>query len=151
MYPLSLKTRITRLLLEGHTVLSIVLSILASLLFSGFLLSSHLNANPNYRFLVQLFNYDTWASLFAAYGLIKLAGCLYRVPNFIKALNSNLGLWIWIFIYLSFVIFDTTAMTPLENMLLLPIFCEVWALTIIFYCPKHRRATDVCNHSTPIM
>jgi hypothetical protein len=144
MYSLTIKSRILRVFLDGRTVLSIVLSMFALLLCVGLSLSSLTNS-PNYMYVAQLLGYYTWAALFGTYGIIKLVNCIYRIPCFIRVLNSNLGLWAWTYIYLSFTVFDTTTINPLEHILLLPILCEVWALTLILYNPIHRRATDVCQ------
>lgn len=81
-----------------------------------------------------------WGVLFAAYGACHVTACLYKIPNWLSYCCGAMGLWLWNYLFLSFVVFDETPIQATEVMLALPIICEVWLLAEDIY-----RAKTACN------
>ena len=144
---LTLKERVSRAVFVEHSVVTLLLGMLALLLSSGFLISNTLNAN--YTLLTQFAPYNFWALMFVTYGLSKIFSVLYRTHFYIKVTTSLTGMWLWSYLMLSFVIFDKTPMAPTEMMMFLTGICEVWALTLILFdyqqSPRRRKTDDTTN------
>lgn len=143
---LSLKSRIGRVLLAEHGSITLLLGVLALLLSAGFFISS--TNNSNYTLLEALASFKVWASVFAIYGITKLWGCLYRIDYVIKVTTSIAGLWLWNYLILSFIVFDTTKLAPTEMMLIIVLICEVWDLTTNMFNKNicwNRRSSDARN------
>ncbi len=138
MYSLSIKTRISRVLLDWHIMLSAILGLVAMVLSIGFLTST---AN-DLILLKGIVDFPVWASFFSIYATLKLLGCLYRLFMYIKVFVSTMGLWLWSYLILSYMVFDKGPISPTDLVLITPLICEMWALIIILYNPKSRRATD---------
>lgn len=105
---------------------TILLSVAALCLGVGFILGDGTNAN--YELIYSFAHQYVWGSVFLIYGSVKMLSLLKFVDYRIKILNGCVGLWAWNYIFLSFAIFDTTAMAPIEVLLLVPVIAEVWIL-----------------------
>lgn len=101
----------------------------ALLLALGFLLGDSAN-NSNYTILLELFNAKTWAAIFCAYGTLKLFQLFEKLPHLITILTSIIGVWVWIYVFFSFIIFDTATLSPAELLILLPLACEAGELVL---------------------
>jgi len=143
---ISFRSRVIRALLTDSTIINLLLGLVGLLLSIGFLsvdeyrLSSH-----NYKLMFDFVNAHVWAALFFIYSISKLHRCLYRTPKYMKVAASTLGLWLWSYIVLSFIVFDPQLVAPSELMLIAPIVCEVWSLTLSLYTSKLilcRRSND---------
>lgn len=137
--------RLTRAILNEHTAITVLLGVLGFALGLGFTVSK--TYNPNYTFLLELAPFWQWALVFFAYASSKILGVLYRTPFFVKALTTISGLWLWNYIFLSFIVFDKTPVAATELMLIVPVICEVWGFTNTIYNSKHklsRRSSDGC-------
>ncbi len=67
-----------------------------------------------------------WAVIFILFGIIRLLGCLYRVPFLIKLGSPIIGMYIWTYLFISKVIFDTSAFEVTELLSMQPVLCELW-------------------------
>ena len=68
-----------------------------------------------------------WTLLLLTYATIKMYTKTKPVTDTIAAC---FGLWLWIYLFLTFVVLDTQPASPLEAMLLLPIVLEAWELLL---------------------
>lgn len=123
-YVLSLKRVETTILL---TIASLCLSF-------GFFVGD--GSNLNYALLYDFAHPYVWASMFLAYGSVKLFGLFDYISYHVKVINGCIGLWMWNYIFLSFAIFDTTTMAPTEALLLVPVISEVWILISAVHCAR---------------
>lgn len=142
----SLSSRVARAVLGDHTVVTMLLGMVALLLASGFLISH--TSNTNYYLLTDFASFSFWAAAFFLYGTAKITSTLYRTPFSIKLLTSVSGMWLWTYLTLSFVIFDITPIAPTEMMLFITGICEVWTLALNIFDSKHshaRRETDAAD------
>lgn len=116
-------------------------------MFLGFGFLTSTEHNQNYTLITNLMPYFLWGYLFLSYGLTKLAQTLFRVRYCIKILVSAIGMWAWLYIFLSFTLFDSTPMAPTEILLSIPVVIELWSLTTTIHQhsinkSQKRRAKD---------
>jgi len=102
------------------------------LILAGFLLSIGFYvgdvSNQNYDLLNQFAKTSVWSILFGTYAITKFFAFVWNVPSFISKINSLFGIWLWNYVFLSFVIFDETMFSPAELLLLLPLLIEFWVM-----------------------
>lgn len=142
----SLNERLARVVLGDHTVIPMLLGMVALLLSAGFLISH--TSNTNYYLLTEFAPFKFWAFAFFLYGAAKISSTLYRTHFIFKLVTSISGMWLWTYLMLSFVIFDITPIAPTEMMLFITGICEVWTLALSIFDSKHshaRRETDATN------
>lgn len=111
--------------------LKLFLGITSVVLALGFFFGSA--TNSNYSAIQGLMHFQAWAMFFLVYSSSKIFQVLYKTKCWLRAFTSLVGMWAWSYIFLSFVIFDTTPMAPTEMMLLIPVLAEVWSLAGTFY------------------
>lgn len=127
----------------NHTVVSMTLFSISSLLALGFLFGNVTNST-DYTYLNDKL---VWFSAFAAYGSIKFLQSLSRTPLCLRVGNSIIGLWLWCYIFVSFIVLDPTPMMPIEPILVLPIVWELAYITALIYIYRRlkthiRRRSD---------
>jgi len=124
-------------------ILTLLLGVTALLLAVGFLFTDNIALNSNYRILLELFNSTTWAGILFTYGAIKIYHLLDKLPHSIRILTSVFGTWLWLYIFLSFIVFDPTGASPAELLIFLPLACEAGELVLDIFnfrlcSPKQR-------------
>lgn len=107
---------------------SILILAVSAILFGIGLLFGDGN-NHNYIMLFEFAHRYAWAFLFLSYGIIKLISLVGDLDFKVKIINEIIGLWSWNYLFLSFVVFDSTPVTPAEFLLALPILIESCILT----------------------
>lgn len=127
-------------------ILTLLLGLTALLLASGFLFADD-NNNSNYKILLELFNHKIWATIFFVYGSLKIYHLLDKLPHLLRVLTSICGLWIWIYVFLSFIVFDPSRISPAELLILLPLACEAGELVLDIFnlrlCGRSQRNPSV--------
>jgi hypothetical protein len=114
---------------------TLVLCVTATLLSLGFLFSQ--GNNSNYDLIYQFAHRYFWFALFAVYAFIKGVSVVSDISYRISTLNSIMGIWAWLYLFLSFAVFDKTPVAPTEAMLLVPVMAEAW-LMLSFQHNKRR-------------
>ena len=109
--------------------LTLLIGLSAILLALGFLLGDSTH-NTNYAILLELFPPTTWGAIFSAYGVLKLLHILDKLPHSVKILTSIVGVWVWIYVFFSFIVFDTVRLSPAELLIILPLACEIGELVL---------------------
>ena len=122
-----------------------VLALTSFLMAVGFLFGD--GVNQNYALLYEVLPALTWSVLFSLYSGVKVATCISKINDTFKYLNSILGMWLWTTVFLSFVVYDETAMTPAELILLMPILTEVWVLLSVFDFAAERDVGQIRDRS----
>lgn len=110
-------------------ILTLLLGLTAILLAIGFLFGDSAN-NSNYKILIELFNHKVWAVMLATYGVLKFFQLFEKLPHFIRILTSVVGIWLWLYVFLSFIVFDRLDFSPAELLIVLPLACEVGELVL---------------------
>lgn len=87
------------------------------------------STTDNYRFMLEVFFVHTWGIFFAVYGVSSLYSTYWRIPYWFANFKSAVGLWLWAYILLSFVVFDPAPAGASELLLALPIISE-WIVMI---------------------
>ena len=87
----------------------------------------------NYLTLKQFAPVWVWAILFMVYGLKKILSCLFRIPFIVTLSFSAMGLYLWGYLFISFVIIDITNVQASEYMIIFPLLTEVWILSKIIF------------------
>lgn len=126
-YSAELKFRVTWILSEQRRESNIILICIGFLLAIGFLIGDVHN-NSNYTLINAFANEQIWAVMFFFYAFVKLVGMLFDLPRILTTVNSVLGIWAFNYIFLSFVVFDTTKFAPTELLLLVPTLIEFWTM-----------------------
>lgn len=89
--------------------------------------------SSNYLTLKQFAPVWVWTMLFMVYGLEKILGCLFRMPFMVTVSFSATGLYLWGYLFISFVIIDITNVQASEYMIIFPLLTEVWILSKIIF------------------
>lgn len=118
--------RVSILLDTRKNDVSVFLFLCGLLLSMGFAFG--IGNNANYQLIYSFGGQWFWTSLFAIYSVVRLIALLVRIPVWIRALNSSIAIWAWNYIFLSFVVFDTTPIAPTEYLLLMPTLTEFWSM-----------------------
>lgn len=127
------RARLTRLLLDGHSTITFVLGLVALLLCGGFVFTDHQLASANtYSLLIKLMPFTLWAVVFYVYGISKVIISLYRTPYHIKIATIIIGLWLWTYIAISFIVVNEMTL-PIELVMITPIRCEVWDFSMTIF------------------
>ena len=126
-YSAELKFRVTWLLSEPRLESNIILMFIGFLLAIGFAIGDVSN-NTNYVLINAFAKQDVWSILFAFYGIVKLFAFIWNIPKTLTTVNSVIGVWAFNYIFLSFVVFDTTTIAPTELLLLVPTLLEFWVM-----------------------
>ena len=123
--------RLVRLTILDLSTIDIILAIFGLLVSIGLIYG--VTASKNYVLLTTIFDKSYWAALLAGYSLYKIIKVLYEVPIFIRIISSLFGMWLWVYIFLSFTLHDPGPIEPLELVLITPLTMELWSLTSLFY------------------
>ncbi len=91
----------------------------------------------NYAAMNGLQDRAAWGAMFMLYGLHHVAASLYRIPAWLSYPAELFGLWLWAYLFLSFVVFDPTPVQATEIMLAVPLVSEVWILAEDIYRRKN--------------
>lgn len=116
---------------QNAKLLAGILGISALLLSCGFLFTD--SSSHDYKLLVYLFSAKVWAAILLGYGSAKLCKSINGVNLKLDLLTTMFGVWLWTYIFISFVVFDNNAFTPIEILLLLPLIIEAWELVLDIY------------------
>lgn len=136
--------RITTLMFAQAQALTFMLSITALTMGLGFILG--VTTSASYADIVALGGDLVWASAFIGFGLLKLIQAVFRIHYFVKIGNSLLGIWLWSFLFLTFSVIGKAELSPLELLLVIPILCEAWEITMTifnFRLFQGRRESDL--------
>lgn len=114
-----------------------MLCITACLLSVGFLIGMH-DASADYRLIWEFGSKYFWCYTFGIYGVIKAASLYTTVDYRINLANSVLGLWGWLYLCLSFTVFDTSPISPHELAFVVPVLAESWLLLSYQHKPKSK-------------
>lgn len=132
-------SRLCWMLRVNHTVVSMTLFSVSGLLTIGFLLGD-ISANSNYT----AFNDKlVWAAAFGSYSAVKLTQSLGRTPLCLRVITSILGLWLWCYLLISFILLDKGNMAPAEPILFMPLVWELAYITSLIYIYRRLRSSFV--------
>lgn len=127
-------------------VFALLLGVIAILLGLGFMLGDSSNST-NYTILLELFNSSTWTAIFFLYGCTKLLQFLDRLSYKLRVLTSMFGSWLWLYVLLSFMVFDPSKLSPAELLIILPLACEAGELVLDIFnlrlCSPSQRNPSV--------
>ena len=125
-YSSELRFRVLWIISKQQRDFSILLLIAGVLLSFGFFFG--LGTNENYQLIYSFGGTIFWGSLFAIYSIIRVLDLVTNIPRWLSVICGMVGIWAWNYIFLSFVVFDTSPMAPTEILLMLPTIAEFWAL-----------------------
>ena len=126
-----LRVRMTELVLGRKTETIIMLMFAGFLASIGFFIADVVN--PNYASMYQFASQYFWSGLFFVYSSVKLLSLFLDLNFWIKMANGIVGLWAWMYILLSFTIFDVTPIAPTEALLALPVLTQSWLTLSTLY------------------
>lgn len=128
-------------LVRGRKTETIMMLMVAGILASIGFFFGDTHMNPNYELMFGFMNHYVWSALFAFYGLIKATTLFIKTSYYLKLVNGIIGLWAWMYIFLSFTVFDKTPMAPTEMLLLMPVIIQSWLIlaTIHWNTEKKNR------------
>lgn len=129
-------TRLAELIQSRKTETVILLMCAGYLMAVGFFTGTV--DNPNYTMMYEFANRYFWSILFFVYALIKSVSLFFKVNLKVKLLNGMIGLWAWVYILLSFTVFDKTPMAPTEILLALPVITQSWLTLATVYWSKNN-------------
>lgn len=113
-------------LLEERTkLIAFLLGVMAVLLCAGIWWGDM--AHYHVEILLETMHIGLWTALLLTYAAIKM---YTKTKPLTDTIAACFGLWLWIYLFLTFVVLDTQPPSPLESMLLLPIVLEAWELIL---------------------
>lgn len=113
-------------LLEERTkTIAFLLGVMAVLLCAGLWRGDA--AHYHVVTMLDTMNIYWWTALLVVYATIKMYTKTKPITDTVAAC---FGLWLWIYLFLTFVVLDKEPASPLESMLLLPILLEAWELLL---------------------
>ena len=121
------KAKILRLFLADKTALKFVLGYISTFCTIGCFVG--IPAPSNYILLKTFAPMWVWGCLFGVLSIFRLAGGFKIFSDGVEAIIAIVGLWLWSYLAVSFMVADTTPLAPFELMLLGIIFGEIWLLT----------------------
>lgn len=128
-------TRLSELVKSRKTETVILLSMAGYLVSLGLLTGTVVN--PNYELMYEFASRYFWAALFFVYATIKAYSLFLPVNIRLKLVNGMIGLWAWVYIFLSFTVFDKTPMAPTETLLAIPVITQSWLTLATVYWSKN--------------
>ena len=136
IYPV-LVDKLCWILRVNHTFVSMTLFSVSGLLALGFLLGD-ISSSSNY----SAFNDRlVWAVAFGSYSAVKFTQSLGRTPLCLRAVTSILGLWLWCYLLISFIVLDKVSMAPAEPVLFMPLVWELAYITSLIYIYRRLRSS----------
>lgn len=136
---LSIQSRVAAILISESKTITMLLGIIGLFLGIGFIFGDSTSAD--YHPLHMLFDAYVWAIIFLSYSLLKFLVIFKKIPCRVKVFNSTLGMWLWTYVVISFLIYDSKPISPAEILLLVPLVCEVIELVIDLYHDKDNKST----------
>lgn len=124
-----IKATIARIIFGKNDEVTFILCITGLLISIGFLFGDA--NNNNYISINSLAPFFIWSILFLVYGILKGLSIFKKLPFIIGAIGCALGLWLWSYIFLSFVLFDPVPLTVTEILLAVPVLAEIWVLAAL--------------------
>lgn len=97
--------------------------------------------NSNYELMFGFMSQYLWAMLFFIYASVKSVGLFFEVNYIAKVINGVVGLWAWVYMFLSFTFFDQAPLTPTEILLLMPVVVQSWLILSTVYWGTHNKNT----------
>ena len=123
---------------NDFTALSAIAAIIMSV---GFFLGVDAT-NDNYTLVYQYISAHWWSFIFGVYGLITILSRLYDIHPAVRMVSGVVGIWAWMYIFLSFTVFDASPVAPTEYLLSVPIIAEVWNLIGLPNCCFNKQKDD---------
>jgi len=136
--------RFLKVLTSDLSALRFTLGVVGLILGFGFFVSS--TAGENYDAINQAAAQSIWGAVFFLYGAMSVYSSMYRIEFWTKGLLGIFAIWLWSYIFFSFVVFDVTPARPTEWVLLVLPLSELWML---LERPRKRRARAAVNTDTP--
>lgn len=128
-------TRFAELVQSRKTETIIMLMLAGFLAAIGFLTGDV--TNENYKLLYEFGSQYFWGTLFLVYSGIKAFSLFVTTNYWVKMANGIVGLWAWLYIFLSFTVFDKTALAPTEVLLAMPVLVQSWlTLSTVYWGRK---------------
>ena len=113
-------------LLEERTkTIAFLLGVMAALLCAGLWWGDV--AHYHITTMLHTLHIGWWTVLLIVYASIKMYTKTKPVTD---TLAACFGLWLWIYLFLTFVVLDKEPASPLESLLVLPILLEAWELLL---------------------
>ena len=113
------------LLKERTKTIAFLLGVMAVLLCCGLWRGDV--AHYHVVIMLDTMNIYSWTVLLITYATIKM---YTKTKPLTDTVAACFGLWLWIYLFLTFVVMDKEPPSPLESMLLLPILLEAWELLL---------------------
>lgn len=115
------------ILYKDTTTLRLSLSLSALSLSFGFIFGS--SDTPYYYFLEHLMEFSQWAMIFGLYGGMLLVSSFYKLHRAILCSIDAIGLWLWVYIFISFVIVNPIHNPSAAYMLIVPVMSALWLIS----------------------
>lgn len=120
--------RIIGVLFSDLSALRWILGWVSLILSAGFFFSG--TDNHNYDLINIMAVKNVWGVLYFLHGMSMLYTALYKDCRFfVKCSFSVIGIWLWLYVFLSFTFYDPTPVKATEWLLFLPVMIEVWLLS----------------------
>jgi peptidoglycan/LPS O-acetylase OafA/YrhL len=94
----------------------------------------------NYNAINSFSDRRVWGCIFLSYGACQVAASLFVLPAWVRIACCVVGLWVWSYLFLSFVVYDPTPIQATELMLAVPLISEVWILAGDLFTRTEGRA-----------
>lgn len=126
-------------LVESRKTETVIMLMVAGFLASLGFLFGNTQDNSNYVLMFDFMSNVAWSALFFIYSCVKAISLFIPLDYRVKVVNGILGLWAWLYIFLSFAVFDKTPLAPTEMLLLMPVFVQSWLTLSAIYWGKKRK------------
>lgn len=123
----SLTQLLVNFLYKDTTTLRLSLGFSAIALALGFVFGN--SAGNSYCYLAEFMPFAYWAGIFGIYGSLLVIASFNQVYRWLLCTLDAIGLWLWIYLFLSFAVIDPTPNTSAEYMLVIPIFSSLWLIS----------------------
>lgn len=121
-----LKQSLVDILYKDTSSLRIALGWSALTLSFGFVYGA--TDQHSFNYLNALMHYNFWALSFGIYGFCMMISGLVNVSRYAYCIADAIGLWLWTYLFLSFVVIDPIPTSAAEYMLVVPILMAVWVI-----------------------
>lgn len=122
-----LRQKLIDILYKDVSAIRLSLSWSALTLMVGFFYGS--TDTDNYNFLHALMCYTYWAMVFGVYGIAMFFTAVSKIPRYTHCAIDFVGLWLWTYLFLSFVVASSEPVTSAEFLLIVPILSSIWIIT----------------------
>ena len=125
-------------LLYGYRTITLLLGTFGLLFGIGFIIGS--TSQDRYYPFTVLVPAEYWGVVFCVYGLLKLYQTRYYCSTKLRVATSTLGIWLWSYASISFILYEYSTLSPSDILLLLPLTYEILELVIDLF--QHRNSKD---------